>query len=327
MLLLWRQRRLQQIVDWLVYSVLGLDPTSRVGESLNFFIYDSIKILLLLFVMIAAIGFLRTYLPQKKVKKWLTGTKAGVGNLSASLFGAITPFCSCSSIPIFIGFLEAGIPLGITFSFLITSPLINEYLVVLMLGFFGWKITLLYVISGILIGTISGIILGKMKLEKHLVKDLIAKKSQLQEVIYKKIKNRIKFGIHESISIIKKLWIWILVGVGLGALIHNYVPQELIQSIISKTGIFMVPIAVALGVPMYGSCAAIIPIAVVLFQKGIPLGTALSFMMATAALSFPEAIILRRAMKLKLIAIFFGIVTLAIIITGYIFNMLQLLVS
>jgi uncharacterized membrane protein YraQ (UPF0718 family) len=278
--------------------------------------------------MIAAIGFLRTYLPQKKVKKWLTGTKAGLGNLSASLFGAITPFCSCSSIPIFIGFLEAGIPLGITFSFLITSPLINEYLVVLMLGFFGWKITLLYVISGILIGTVSGIILGKMKLEKHLVKDLIAKKSQLQkEIIYKKIKTRIKFGIHESVSIIKKLWIWILVGVGLGALIHNYVPQELIQSIISKTGIFMVPIAVALGVPMYGSCAAIIPIAVVLFNKGIPLGTALAFMMATAALSLPEAIILRRAMKLKLIAIFFGIVTLAIIVIGYLFNFLQVFIT
>lgn len=327
-MLLWRQRRLLQItVDWLIYSVLGLDTASRVGQSLNFFIYDSIKILLLLFVMIAAIGFLRTYLPQKKVKKWLTGTKAGLGNLSASLFGAITPFCSCSSIPIFIGFLEGGIPLGITFSFLITSPLINEYLVVLMLGFFGWKITLLYVISGILIGTVSGIILGKMKLEKHLVKDLIAKKSQLQEVIYKKIKNRIEFGIHESISIIKKLWIWILVGVGLGALIHNYIPQELIQSIISKTGIFMVPIAVALGVPMYGSCAAIIPIAVVLFQKGIPLGTALAFMMATAALSLPEAIILRRVMKLKLIAIFFGIVTLAIIITGYVFNVLQVLLT
>lgn len=326
--MLWRQRRLLQItVDWLIYSVLGLDTASRVGQSLNFFIYDSIKILLLLFVMIAAIGFLRTYLPQKKVKKWLTGTKAGLGNLSASLFGAITPFCSCSSIPIFIGFLEGGIPLGITFSFLITSPLINEYLVVLMLGFFGWKITLLYVISGILIGTVSGIILGKMKLEKHLVKDLIAKKSQLQEVIYKKIKNRIEFGIHESISIIKKLWIWILVGVGLGALIHNYIPQELIQSIISKTGIFMVPIAVALGVPMYGSCAAIIPIAVVLFQKGIPLGTALAFMMATAALSLPEAIILRRVMKLKLIAIFFGIVTLAIIITGYVFNVLQVLLT
>lgn len=317
---------LQVIVDWLVYSVFGLSAESRLAQSLNFFIYDSIKILLLLFVMISAIGFLRTYLSQEKVRKWLSGRKRGFENFLASLFGAVTPFCSCSSIPIFLGFLEAGIPLGVTFSFLITSPLINEYLVILMLGFFGWKITLAYVISGILIGTFSGIILGKMKLEKHLVKDLIAKNAQLKkEIKHKDKKSRILFGIKEANSIMKKLWLWILVGVGIGAVIHNYVPEAVIQSIISRTGVFTVLIAVALGVPMYGSCAAIVPIAVVLFNKGIPLGTALAFMMATAALSLPEAIILRRAMKLKLIAIFFGIVTLAIIITGYLFNMLQTL--
>jgi len=315
---------LQITVDWLVYSVLDLDSASKLGQLLNFFIYDSVKILILLFVMISFIGFLRTYLPQHKIKKWLSTKKSGIGNVLASFFGAITPFCSCSSIPIFLGFLEAGIPLGITFSFLITSPLINEYLVVLMLGFFGWKITLAYIISGILIGVISGLVLGKIGLEKYLVKDLITKKSELDKKIkFKRIMNRVSFGINEATSITKKLWIWILAGVGIGALIHNYVPQELIQSAISKTGVFTVPIAVALGVPMYGSCAAIVPIAVVLFQKGIPLGTALAFMMATAALSLPEAIILRRAMKLKLIAIFFGIVSLAIIFTGYLFNILQ----
>jgi len=314
---------LQISVDWLVYSVFGLDPTSRVGQSVNFFIYDSIKILLLLFVMIAIVGFLRTYLSQNKVKKLLSGMKMGLGNLSASLFGAITPFCSCSSIPIFLGFLEAGIPLGVTFSFLITSPLINEYLVVLMWGFFGWKITLAYVISGILIGTLSGIVLGRMKLEKHLVKDLIAKKVEVKEFKHSGVKSRVSFGIKEAISITKKIWIWVLVGVGIGAFVHNYVPQEVIERVIEAGGIFTVPIAVLLGVPMYGSCAAIVPIAVVLFQKGIPLGTALAFMMATAALSLPEAIILRRAMKLKLIVIFFGIVTVAIIFTGYLLNALQ----
>lgn len=319
---------LQKIVDWLVYSIFGLDSASRIGQSLNFFIYDSIKILLLLFILISTIGFLRTYLPQHKIKKWLSGKRKGLGNILASLFGAITPFCSCSSIPIFLGFLEAGIPLGVTFSFLITSPLINEYLVVLMLGFFGWKITALYVVSGLLIGIISGLVLGKMKLEKHLVKDLIAKKSQLNDVVkYKNIKKRILFGIKEAGSIVKKLWIWILVGVGIGAMIHNYIPSEVIQGIISKGGIFTVPIAVILGVPMYGSCAAIVPIAVVLFKKGIPLGTALAFMMATAALSLPEAVILKRAMKLKLIVIFFSIVTLAIIFTGYLFNLLQALLA
>ena len=314
---------LQLIVDWLTYSVLKLDPGSKIGSSINFFIYDSVKIILLLFVLIAAIGFLRSFISQQKIKSWISGTR-GWGNFFASLFGAVTPFCSCSSIPIFISFLKAGVPLGITFSFLITSPLINEYLVVLMLGFFGWKITLAYVISGMAIGIVSGIVLGKMKLERYLEKDIATENSQdISGIEYKSIRQRVLFGIQESTSILRKLWIWVLIGVGLGALIHNYVPQEAVQAIISKTGIFSVPIATIIGVPMYGSCAAIVPIAVVLFQKGFPLGTALAFMMAVAALSLPEAIMLRRAMKLKLIVIFFSITTLAIIVTGYLFNFLQ----
>lgn len=318
---------LRVIVDWSVYSLLRLNPASRLAEAVNFFIYDSVKILLLLFVMISVIGTLRTFLPQDKVKRWLA-RKKGLGNLFASLFGAVTPFCSCSSIPIFLSFLEAGVPLGVTFSFLITSPLINEYLVVLMIGFFGWKITLLYVLSGVVIGVVCGVILGKLKLERHLVKDLLSSKAQLpQEIRYEGIKIRVAFGVSEAKSIVARLWVWILAGVGIGALIHNYVPQEAIQAVISKAGIFSVPIATILGVPMYGSCAAIVPIAVVLFQKGIPLGTALSFMMATAALSFPEAVILRRAMKLQLIAVFFGITASAIVFTGYLFNLLQRLLN
>ncbi len=319
---------LQVTVDWILYSLIGLDASSKSVQSLNFFIYDSVKIMLLLFFMIFAVGFIRTYIPQNKVRDWLSGRKKGIGNLMASLFGAITPFCSCSSIPIFISFLKAGIPLGVTFSFLITSPLINEYLVVLMLGFFGWKITLAYVVSGILIGVVSGLILGSMKLEKHLVKDLVSSDSkEIKEVKYGNIKKRLLFGLNESASIIKKLWVWVLAGVAVGAAIHNYVPSELIQGWISKGGIFSVPIATIIGVPMYGSCAAIVPIAVVLFQKGIPLGTALAFMMAVSALSLPEAIMLRRAMKLKLIAIFFSITALAIILTGYLFNILQPMLS
>jgi len=318
---------LNNILSWMLYSGLKLNPELRWVESLNFFIYDSIKILFLLFVMIFIIGYLRTYLPQNKIKKWINGKKYGLSNIMASLFGAITPFCSCSSIPMFLSFLEAGIPLGVTFSFLITSPLVNEYLVVLMLGFFGWKITLAYVISGVLIGVISGLILGKMKLEKYLVKNLIASSKKVKkEIRYKRTKERLHFGFNEAMSITKKLWIWILVGVGIGAVIHNYVPSELIQSIVNKGGLFAVPLAVLIGVPMYGSCAAIVPIAVVLFEKGVPLGTALAFMMATSALSFPEAVILRRAMKLRLILIFFGVVTLAIILTGYLYNFLYALV-
>lgn len=309
--------------DWLVYDILSLSPESHLGASLNFFVYDSLKIILLLYVMIFAIGVLRTFLPQNKIKKWMK-QRGIIGNFFASIFGAITPFCSCSSIPIFLSFLEAGIPLGVTFSFLITSPLVNEYLVVLMLGFFGWKITVLYVASGLSIGIISGVVLGKMNLEKHLVKDIVSKQNgKIEEQDYERFSDRLKFGFDEAVSIVKKIWIWVLVGVGIGALIHNYVPKEGIQLIVGKAGVFSVPIAVILGVPLYGSCAAIVPIAVVLFQKGIPLGTALAFMMAIAALSLPEAIMLRRAIKLKLILMFFGVTTVAIIFIGYLFNILQ----
>ncbi|MBU1997954.1 MAG: permease [Candidatus Omnitrophica bacterium] len=312
---------LQLIVDWCVYSVLGFPGSSRLAGVINFFLYDSIKIFFLLFTMITTIGFLRTFLPQQKIREWLNKT-GGIGNLFAALFGAVTPFCSCSSIPIFFSFLEAGIPLGIAFSFLITSPIINEYLVVLMLGFFGWKITLAYVLCGVAIGVVSGIILGRMRLEGLIVKDIINSDSGVfgEGKLYQGFKSRLLFGINEAFSIIKKLWVWILVGVGIGALIHNFIPQESVQGIVGKAGFFAVPVATLLGVPMYGSCAAILPVAIVLFQKGFPLGTALAFIMAVSALSLPEAIMLRRAMKLKLIAIFFGITTLAIIFTGYLFN-------
>ncbi len=314
---------LQLIVDWLVYSLFRLDSQLSWAQALNFFIYDSIKILLLLFVLISVIGFLRSYLPAVKVKQWLAG-KNVFANFLAAIFGAVTPFCSCSSIPIFISFLEAGVPLGVAFSFLITSPLINEYLVILMIGFFGFKITFLYVLSGIAIGVSSGLILGRMKLERYLVKDLINQGNEdCPEEILRGFTGRLFFGIGEAKSIVKKLWIWVLVGVGLGSLIHNFVPQEFIQGVITKTGFFSVPLATIIGVPMYGSCAAIVPIAVALFQKGFPLGTALAFMMAVAALSLPEAIMLRRAMRLKLIAIFFMVTTVAIIFTGYLFNFLQ----
>lgn len=314
---------LLKLVNWLTYDVFGLTAGEKPGEVVSFFIYDSIKILLLLFILIFIIGVLRTFLPQQRIKQWM-GRRGVAGNFYSALFGAVTPFCSCSSIPIFLGFLEAGIPLGVTFSFLITSPLINEYLVILMLGFFGWKITLLYVVSGMAVGIVSGLILGRMNLERYLVSDMIAKRGQnTLEDMPKTFSGRIKFGWGEAVSIVRKIWPWVLFGVGVGAAIHNYVPQEMIQKIIGKAGIFSVPLATLIGVPMYGSCAAIVPIAVVLFQKGIPLGTALSFMMAIAALSLPEAIMLRRAMRLPLIAIFFGITTLAIIVTGYMFNFLQ----
>lgn len=316
---------LQETIDWLFYSLLGLDSSSHLVKAANFFIYDSVKIMLLLFFMITLIGFLRSYVSSAQIKKWLGGKKEGIGNIGASVFGAITPFCSCSSIPMFLGFLKSGVPMGVAFSFLITSPIINEYLVVLMLGFFGWKITAAYVISGIILGTLTGIALGRMGLEKYIEKGFqpCGCNGKQKERKFRTMKTRIEFGVEESLSILKRLWFWILVGVGIGAVIHNYIPQETMQSVVDGTGLFAVPLAVAIGIPMYGSCAAIVPIAVALFGKGVPIGTALAFMMAVSALSIPEAVILKRAMKIKLLALFFGIVTLGIILTGYIFNFLQ----
>jgi uncharacterized membrane protein YraQ (UPF0718 family) len=297
---------------------------SKLSEIISFFAYDSIKILLILFLLIAVIGFLRTYISPKTIKNYLTKQKKIVAHTAASLFGAITPFCSCSSIPIFLSFIRTGVPLGVAFSFLITSPLINEYLVVMMLLFFGWKVTVLYVITGLLIGIISGLIFDKMKLEKYIEKDISSGSAKIN-LNFKNLKERAAFGINEAVDIVKKLWIWILVGVGIGAGIHNLIPETIINKIIGSTGIFAVPIAVIIGVPLYANCTAILPIAAALFEKGVPLGTALAFMMATAALSFPEAVMLRRAMKLKLILIFFGIVAAGIIVIGYLFNILNAL--
>jgi len=314
---------LQLAVDWLVYSLLGLDPEARGSAAVHFFLYDSIKIFLLLFVFISLIGFLRTFLSQHRVRSWLSG-KGPAPYLAAALFGAVTPFCSCSSIPIFIGFIAAGVPLGVALSFLITSPLINEYLVVLMFGFFGLTITGLYVLSGILLGVIPGMLMERLGLSRYLVKDMMPVETHGKEAAYAGWKQRMEFGLREAMAIIRKIWIWVLIGVAVGALLHNYVPKETIQNLLAKTGGWSVPLATLLGVPMYGSCAAIVPVAVVLFQKGLPLGTALAFMMAIVALSLPEAVMLRRVMRLELILAFFGTTALAIILTGYLFNAIEL---
>jgi uncharacterized membrane protein YraQ (UPF0718 family) len=312
---------LRQIAEFITFGLLRLPGGSHFGEALAFFIYDTLKILLLLFIMISVIGFLRTYISGKKVRSWLGGRHPLLGCTIASLFGAVTPFCSCSSVPIFLGFIKAGIPLGVTFAFLVTSPLINEYLAVLMLGFFGLKITAIYIVSGLVLGIVSGLIIGSLDLEKELEKDFAAVSlGEIKDVKYKNLWARIRYGLNEGVSIASSIWLWVIAGVALGAVIHNYVPREAIEHVIKAGGIFTVPLATLLGVPMYGSCTAIVPIAVALFNKGVPLGTALAFMMGVAALSLPEAVILRRAMKLKLIGIFFGIVALGIIIIGYTIN-------
>ncbi len=312
---------LQQFSEWLVYGILGLAKESKLGTGLDFFVYDSIKILLLLFVMIFIMGVVRSYIHPERIRRVLSGKVPVLPNFIASMFGAATPFCSCSSIPIFISFLEAGVPSGAAFSFLVTSPLINEYVAVLMLGFFGWEVTVAYVVVGILLGVIAGIIISRLGMKKHLVNDIATRRrAGKKQPAFSSFKKRLAFGYEEAKIIVGKLWMWVLVGVGIGAVIHGFIPEETINSVVSSGGVLAVPLAVLIGIPIYANCSAVVPIALVLFQKGVPLGTALAFMMATAALSLPEAIILRRVMKLPLLAAFFSMVALGIILMGYLFN-------
>ncbi len=314
--------------EWLIFDLLGFSSQSQLPQVLSFFIYDSIKILFILFAVIGAIGVARSYIPRQKLRNWLN-RKGFKPYIFAALFGAVTPFCSCSSIPIFIGMVSAGISLGVVFTFLIVSPLINQYLVALMAASFGWEISGLYVASGLIMGITAGAVLGKLNLEKYINEDLFTGTpgDSEKKIEFHRFKDRVKYGIEEAVSITGKIWYWVVAGVAVGAIIHNYVPQETVQSVVGSAGILGVPVAVVLGVPMYGSCAAIVPIAVVLFRKGVPLGTALSFMMAVAALSLPAAIMMRRAVRARLIVIFFAITTAAIILTGYIFNIVQNLLA
>lgn len=314
---------LKQFSDWLVYSIFKFDSVSKIGSSVNFFVYDTIKIYFLVVAVVAAIAFLRTFLPPHKIKETLSKQKFGAGNLAASILGAITPFCSCSSIPIFIGFIKAEVPLGIAFSFIITSPLVNEIVFIMMGGLFGWKIAILYALAGITLGVAAGLILGKMKLEKELVLDLNDSNGESLTLDYlpKSIEGKIQFSLNESFSTFKKLWLVIAIGVGVGAAIHGYVPIEFFRQFLGVGSIWAVPIATLIGIPIYAGCSTVVPIVFALFGQGFPLGTALAFMMAIAGLSLPEAIMLKRVLSMKLLAIFFGVVALGIIIIGYLFNL------
>lgn len=311
------------LADWLTYKVINLSPEAHLGTSVNFFIYDSIKILLLLLVINYFMAILRHYLPIEKLRNFLASRKwYGADYLLASIFGTITPFCSCSSIPLFIGFLEAGIPLGVTLSFLITSPLVNEVAVVLFAGLFGWKVTILYIISAVLLGVVGGLILGKLKLEKYVADYVWNIKSQKLETKNNKEKffALIKKFWYEGFDLTKKITPYVLLGIAVGAAIHGYVPAGFFEKYITAENLFAVPLATILAVPLYANSVGVIPIMQSLVEKGIPLGTALAFMMAVVGLSLPEALILKKVMKIKLLAYFFGITTINIIIIGYLFN-------
>lgn len=319
---------LQYISDWFVYYIIGLNEKSHLGSSLNFFIYDTIKILILLFTITFVMGIVNSYFPIERIRNFLSRNKLyGLEYLFASIFGAVTPFCSCSSVPLFIGFVKGGIPLGVTFAFLITSPLINEVAVAVFIGTFGVKVTVIYVISGILLGVTSGIILGKLKLE-YLLTDWVKKVWQDAEKENEKFRTeklpfieRVPYIISDAWGIIKSVALYVVIGIAIGAGMHGYVPEGFFEQYIGRDTWYTVPLAVILGVPMYANAAGIIPVIQVLAAKGIPIGTSLSFMMAVVGLSIPEAILLKKVMTGKLIAIFFSVVTVCIVISGYLFNL------
>jgi hypothetical protein len=314
---------IEYFADWLAYSVIKLNPESHLGDAVNFFIYDSIKILLLLLVINYFMAMVRHYLPVERLRDFLASRKwYGLDYLLAALFGTITPFCSCSSIPLFVGFLEAGIPLGVTLTFLIVSPLVNQVAVVLFVGLFGWKIAVLYVIAAILLGVVGGYILNLLKLENYVADYVWKINSQKLE-----IKNsKQTYGLllkkfwSEGWDLTKKIIPYVLIGIAVGAGIHGFVPAGFFEAYITADNLLAVPIAVLVAVPMYANAVGVIPIMQSLVEKGIPLGTAMAFMMAVVGLSLPEALILKRVMKLKLLLYFFGVTTINIIIIGYLFN-------
>jgi len=313
----------QWFAHWFNFSLLGLEESSLLGEAINFFIYDSIKIFILLFGIIFLVTFIRSYLPPEKIKKLLTNRFEFIGNILAALFGIITPFCSCSAVPLFIGFVESGVPLGVTFSYLISAPMVNEVAAAMLLGLFGPTIALLYIASGVTIAVIVGFILGKLKLE-HLVEDYVwkIKAGENNQVIKLTIKERSEESLRYTKDLVKKVFPYVLLGVGLGSIIHGYAPENLLTQIAGKNNLLAVPIAVAIGVPLYSNAAGTIPIVKSLIEKGLPLGTSLSFMMAVTALSLPEMIILRKVLKPKLLTIYILILALGIMFTGYLFNLL-----
>ena len=317
---------IQQFANWLIYSIFNFDPASKIGGSLNFFVYDMVKIYLLVLIIIGAIAFIRTFLLPHKLKETFAKQRFGIGNISASLLGAITPFCSCSSIPIFIGFLKAEVPLGTAFSFIITSPLVNEVVLVLMGGTFGWKIATLYALAGIILGVVAGLIIGKMKLEKEIILKFNESGGEnwAFEYLPKSFEGKIQYSLNESFTTFKKLWLVIAIGVAIGAAIHGYVPADFFSRYLGVDSFLAVPIATLIGIPIYAGCSTLVPIVFALTAQGIPLGTALAFMMAIAGLSLPEAIMLKKVMTIKLLVAFFGIVAFGIIMIGYLFNIFNL---
>jgi len=313
---------LEQGVDFLVYGILKLDKSAHLTEAIRFFLYDTPKVLILLTVIVFVVGIIRSYFSPEKTRKALEGKPLFVGNVMAASLGILTPFCTCSAIPLFIGFVESGIPLGVTFSFLVAAPMINEVALVLLFGLFGWKTALLYAGTGLLIAIFSGWVIGKLKVERFVeewVYEIKASDFQIEE---RKVtfNDRIQAGYTAVVDIVSKVWIYIVAGIAVGAAVHGYVPENFMASFMGKEAWWSVPLAVLIGVPLYSNAAGIIPILQALLEKGASLGTALAFMMSVIGLSLPEMIILKKVIKLPLIIIFVSVVATGIMIVGFIFN-------
>ena len=312
---------LKVISQYITYSLLNLEHGSHLADAVDFFVYDIIKIFLLLSVIIFIVSIIRSFFPPEKTKRILSHKKEFIGNILAALLGIVTPFCSCSAVPLFIGFIEAGVPLGVTFSFLISSPMVNEVAIVLLFGLFGWKVTAIYIGAGLLVAIFGGLVIGKLKLEKW-VEEYVYKfhNGQEYEIIKQTFKERLQYAKDNTVDILKRVWLFILIAIGIGGFIHGYVPEDFLVRYAGPGNPFAVPIAVLLGVPLYANAAGVIPIVYALMEKGLSMGTVLAFMMAVTALSLPEMIILRKVLKIQLLGVFVGIMTLTIIAVGYLFN-------
>lgn len=310
----------EYFADLVVYRWLGLSPGEPFVAALHFFVYDTPKILVLLAVAIFVIAVIRSYFPPAKTKQYLSRRRTFLGNILAALLGVMTPFCSCSAVPLFIGFIEAGVPLGVTFSFLISSPMVNEIALVMLFGLFGWKVALLYLASGLTIAVAAGYIIGKLRLE-HLVEDYVCEIRGGEAIAYEPtFRERCQAGVDFTVNLLRKITPYIVVALAIGGFIHGYVPEDLLVAYAGRQNPLAVPLVVLIGVPLYNSASGMVPIVYALMEKGLPLGTVLAFMMAVSALSLPEMIILRRVLKPRLLAVFAAILTAAIILTGYLFN-------
>jgi hypothetical protein len=312
---------IQGLADWVTYNVFDLAAGTHLAAAVNFFIYDTIKILLMLTFIIFIVSIIRSFFPPEKVKKILAQKAEFVGNILASLLGIVTPFCSCSAVPVFIGFLEAGVPLGVTLSFLIASPMINEVALVLLWGLFGAKIALIYIGTGMAVAITAGFVLGRIPAVEKMVEDYVwqIRMGEIQ-VLELTWRDRFQQAAAHTQDILKRVTIYVIIGIGVGAIIHGYAPIDFVAKYAGRDNPFAVPLAVLIAIPLYSNAAGTIPIVQALMGKGMPLGTVLAFMMAVTAISFPEMVILRKVLKVKLLAIFAGILTVAIIMVGYLFN-------